>query len=81
MNALAHLGARSDQRHALAIDAHVGRECGGTLRKVVQQRVGCLLLDLVDPEGDTTDDGGRADQETATRDSCNLAHGQTPFVC
>ena len=78
VDALAHLGARGDQRHALAIDAHIGRERGGALRQVAQQRIGRRLPDLVDAEGDAAYDGGRADQERAASDRCKLAHGQAP---
>ena len=78
VDALAHLGAWGDQSHALAIDAHVGRECGGALRQVAQQGIGLRLLDFVDAKSDTSDDGGRADQEGAPSDGCDLSHDQAP---
>jgi hypothetical protein len=78
VDALPHLGARGDQRHALGIDAHVGRECGGALRQFVQQRIGRRLLELVDAESDATDDGGGTDEERAAREGGELAHAQAP---
>jgi len=58
VDALAHLGARGDQRHALAIDAHKGRERGGALRQVARGDVvlnppGQIKLQVNDPDNDS----------------------------
>ena len=75
IGALAEIGARRDDGDAALVDPHIGRQRGFAGAEFAGQRIGRGSLVGVVAEGHASCDRRRADQECATRNGSETAHG------